>query len=101
MTAWRGLALALSWLTVLPVRTGTGSAPAAGVAAAAIRWAPVVGALVGAVSGALAWGLVAAGVPTLVAGLLGVAAGVLATRGMHVDVLADTVVGSRGYGPPE
>ncbi|AEA26712.1 Cobalamin synthase [Pseudonocardia dioxanivorans CB1190] len=101
MTAWRGLALALSWLTVLPVRAGTGSAPAAGVAAAAIRWAPVVGALVGAVSGALAWGLVAAGVPTLVAGLLGVAAGVLATRGMHVDGLADTADGLGCYGPPE
>ncbi|GAY08513.1 adenosylcobinamide-GDP ribazoletransferase [Pseudonocardia sp. N23] len=97
-TAARGFALALSWLTVLPVRTG---APAPGVAAAALRWAPLVGALVGAVSGLVAAGLAAAGVPVLVAGLLAVAVAALATRGMHVDGLADTADGLGCYGPPE
>ena len=93
-----GLALALSWLTVLPVRT---DAPTPGVAAAALRWAPLVGALVGAVSGLVAAALVLAGVPPLVAGLLAVAVGALATRGMHVDGLADTADGLGCYGPPE
>ena len=50
-----GLALALSWLTVLPVRAGP---PDARTAAAALRWAPVVGGLVGAATGAVLFGLV-------------------------------------------
>ncbi|MFC4950866.1 adenosylcobinamide-GDP ribazoletransferase [Pseudonocardia sp. GCM10023141] len=94
----RGLALALSWLTVLPVRTG---APDARTAANAIRWAPLVGALLGAVAGGVLLGLTALGVPALVAGLLAVATGALATRGMHLDGLADTADGLGCYGPPE
>jgi adenosylcobinamide-GDP ribazoletransferase len=93
-----GLALALSWLSVLPVRTG---APTPAVAAAAIRWAPLVGALLGAVAGAVLWGLAALGVPALVAGLLAVGLLAVGTRGMHVDGLADTVDGLGCYGPPE
>ena len=93
-----GLALALSWLTVLPVRTGT---PSPATAAAAIRWAPVVGALLGAAAGALLWGLVAVGVPAAVAAVLTVGALALGTRGMHLDGLADTADGLGCYGPPE
>src|SRR5438270_344770 len=50
----RGLALAPSWLTVLPVHAG---APDPRTAAWALRWAPVAGALVGAAAGraAFAW----------------------------------------------
>ena len=94
----KGLALALSWLTVLPVRAG---APDARTAAAALRWAPLVGGLVGAATGAVAVGLVALGVPTAVAGLLAVGFAGLATRGMHLDGLADTADGLGCYGPPE
>jgi adenosylcobinamide-GDP ribazoletransferase len=94
----RGLALALSWLTVLPVRTG---APDARTAAAALRWAPVVGGLVGAATGAVLVGLVAAGMPAAVAGLLAVGFAALTTRGMHLDGLADTADGLGCYGPPE
>ncbi len=94
----RGLALALSWLTVLPVRTG---APDARTAAAAIRWAPLVGALLGAAAGGLLVGLAALGVPPAVAGPLAVGFLALATRGMHVDGLADTADGLGCYGPPE
>jgi adenosylcobinamide-GDP ribazoletransferase len=94
----RGLVLALSWLTVLPVRTG---APDARTAASALRWAPVVGALVGAATGAVLVGLAALGVPPLVAGLLAVGFAGLATRGMHLDGLADTADGLGCYGPPE
>lgn len=94
----KGLALALSWLTILPVRTG---APDARTAAAAIRWAPLVGALVGALAGGVLLGLRAVGVPALVAGLLAVGALALLTRGMHLDGLADTADGLGCYGPPE
>lgn len=94
----RGLALALSWLTVLPVRTGD---PDARTAAAAIRWAPLVGALLGAAAGGLLLGLAGLGVPPAVAGLLTVGFLALATRGMHVDGLADTADGLGCYGPPE
>lgn len=94
----RGLALALSWLSVLPVRTG---APDARTAASALRWAPAVGALLGAVAGGLLLGLDLLGVPRLAAGLLTVGFLGLATRGMHLDGLADTADGLGCYGPPQ
>lgn len=102
-TALAGAALALSWLTVLPVRvrTGAGGALPDGVPASALRWAPVVGLGLGAAGGALLLGLAAAGVSPLVAGLLVVGAGALGTRGMHVDGLADTADGLGSYGAPE
>ncbi|WP_224402131.1 adenosylcobinamide-GDP ribazoletransferase [Pseudonocardia sp. ICBG1034] len=98
-----GLALAVSWLTVVParVRTSDDGALPDGVAAAALRWAPLVGAGFGVAGGALLTGLAAAGVSPLVAGLLTVGAGALATRGMHVDGIADTADGLGSYGPPE
>jgi adenosylcobinamide-GDP ribazoletransferase len=98
ISAARGLLLALSWLTVLPVRTG---APTPPVAAAAIRWAPLVGALLGVAAGALLLGLTALAVPPLAGGLLAVGFLALATRGMHLDGLADTADGLGCYGPPE
>lgn len=94
----RGLALALSWLTVVPVRSGP---PDPRAAAAAIRWAPAVGALLGALAGGILTGLAALGTPPLVAGLLAVGFLALATRGMHLDGLADTADGLGCYGPPE
>ncbi|WP_123678207.1 adenosylcobinamide-GDP ribazoletransferase [Couchioplanes caeruleus] len=79
-----GLRLALTTLTVLPVKPGRIDRRSAAVA---MSLAPLVGALLG---------LVLAGVhAVLPAGLLGaaltVAAGVLLTRGLHLDGLADTV----------
>nr|WP_222132108.1 adenosylcobinamide-GDP ribazoletransferase [Pseudonocardia sp. C8] len=90
-------------MTVLPVRVRTtpdGGLPD-GVAAAALRWAPVVGLGLGLAGGGLLVGLTALGVSPLVAGLVVVGAGALATRGMHVDGLADTADGLGSYGPPE
>ncbi|HWN36457.1 MAG TPA: adenosylcobinamide-GDP ribazoletransferase [Pseudonocardia sp.] len=94
-----GLRLALSWLTVLPVR-GPAEVDRR-VAAAAIRWAPVPGLLLGGASAALLYGLVALGVPPLLAALLALAGTALGTRGMHLDGLADTADGLGCYGPPE
>ncbi|RDI32547.1 cobalamin-5'-phosphate synthase [Rhodococcus sp. AG1013] len=94
-----GLSLALSWLTVLPVRGPHDIGRPEG--RRAIAAAPAVGALLGAaVAGAL-WVLSEAGLDPTLAGLLTVGALALATRGMHVDGLADTADGLGCYGAPE
>ncbi|MFI9818762.1 adenosylcobinamide-GDP ribazoletransferase [Saccharothrix variisporea] len=90
--------LALSWLTVLPVRVSTVDRRAAG---RAITWAPVVGALLGVVAAGVVAGLSALGAPPLLTGFLVVGGLALATRGMHLDGLADTADGLGCYGPPE
>ncbi len=87
-TVRAGLRLAVTTLTVLPLRAGRVDRPAAAVA---MGVAPAVGAVLGAVLGALLAGLVAAGLPAGVAGAVTVGAGVLLTRGLHLDGLADTV----------
>lgn len=93
-----GLRLALSWLSVLPV-----SAHRVDVRTCrqALAFAPLVGALIGAAAAGVLAGLTALGAPPLLAGLITVAGWTLATRGMHVDGLADTVDGLGCYGPPE
>jgi adenosylcobinamide-GDP ribazoletransferase len=53
---------------------------------------PVIGALVGVQTAAVAWGAVLI-LPPLPAATLGVAAGVLVTAAMHLDGLADTADG--------
>ena len=83
------------------VRTGPDGSLPDGAAAAALRWAPVVGLGLGVAGGGLLLGLVALGVAPFVAGLLVVGAGALGTRGMHLDGLADTADGLGTYGPPE
>jgi adenosylcobinamide-GDP ribazoletransferase len=93
-----GVRLAVTTLTVLPLRAGRVDRPAAAVA---MSVAPVVGALLGLVLAGLHAGLRAAGSPELVAAGLTVAAGALLTRGLHLDGLADTVdaLGSYRSGP--
>ena len=58
--------------------------------------APVVGALVGLVQAGTGLGLLALGTNALAAAVLTVAAGALATRGLHLDGLADTADGLGG-----
>jgi adenosylcobinamide-GDP ribazoletransferase len=82
-----GLRLALTTLTVLPVRAGRIDRRSAAVA---MSLAPVVGLLLGLVLAAVAAGLGAVA-PPLVTGAVTVAAAVLLTRGLHLDGLADTV----------
>jgi adenosylcobinamide-GDP ribazoletransferase len=94
-----GLRLALSWLTVLPVRgpDAVDRVPAG----RAIGLAPVVGVLLGVGATAVMWLVGEAGAADLVAGLVTVGALALGTRGMHVDGLADTADGLGSYGTPE
>ncbi|MEV6630806.1 adenosylcobinamide-GDP ribazoletransferase [Actinoplanes sp. NPDC051470] len=81
-----GLRLALTTLTVLPLRAGRVDRRAARTA---MSVAPLVGLLLGAVLAGLLWLLDSA--PPLVAGGVTVAVAVLLTRGLHLDGLADTV----------
>jgi adenosylcobinamide-GDP ribazoletransferase len=83
-----GLRLAVTTLTVLPVRAGRVDRAAA---AGAMSLAPAVGAGLGAMLAAALWVLRELGAPPLVAAAVTVAAAALLTRGMHLDGLADTV----------
>jgi adenosylcobinamide-GDP ribazoletransferase len=93
-----GLRLASSWLTVLPISVSTVDRRTAGTA---IAVSPLVGVLLGGASGGVLIGLSHLHCPPLLAGLLTVGLLAVATRGMHVDGLADTADGLGCYGPPE
>ncbi|WP_433302447.1 adenosylcobinamide-GDP ribazoletransferase [Actinoplanes sp. CA-030573] len=94
MSAGAGLRLAVTTLTVLPLRAGR-------VDRAAARWAmmlaPLVGLALAAVLAGLLWGMREVGFPPLVAAAVTVTAGVLLTRGLHLDGLADTMDGFGSY----
>ncbi|GIJ81148.1 adenosylcobinamide-GDP ribazoletransferase [Micromonospora phaseoli] len=92
-----GARLALTTLTVAPVRAGRIDRVTAGTAMAL---APVVGALLGVPLAGVLLTLGAVTAP-LVAAAVTVAVGALLTRGLHLDGLADTVdaLGSYRRGP--
>ncbi|MDD7968185.1 adenosylcobinamide-GDP ribazoletransferase [Actinomycetospora lemnae] len=90
-----GLALAIAMFTVVPVRASRIDRPAARVALAVV---PLVGVVLGAMLGAVAAGLVAAGAPGLLGGLVAVGLGAAATRGLHLDGLADLADGLGSHG---
>ena len=94
----QGGRLALSWLTVLPVPDQTVDRARAG---RAIAVSPLIGVLLGASATGVLAGLGWLRCPPLLAGLLVVGLLGLATRGMHLDGLADTADGLGCYGPPE
>jgi adenosylcobinamide-GDP ribazoletransferase len=93
-----GARLALTTFTVAPVRSGRIDRHTAGIA---MSLAPLVGAVLGAVLAGAGLGLRWLGAPAPVAGAVTVALGVLLTRALHVDGLADTADGLGSYRGPE
>ncbi len=97
---WRdGWRLAVGTLTVLPVRPP--EQVDARVARAMTTLAPLAFMPVALIAGGLGFATVALGWPSLVAGLLTVAATAWLTRAIHLDGLADTVDGLGSGRPTE
>jgi adenosylcobinamide-GDP ribazoletransferase len=86
---WAGLRLAVTLLTAIPL-PGRLAEPSRRTAAAAMYWAPVVGAAAGAVSaGVLLLAARAGHTGPLLASALAIGTGAVITRALHLDGLAD------------
>ncbi|MFC6429137.1 adenosylcobinamide-GDP ribazoletransferase [Nocardiopsis tropica] len=90
--------MALGTFTAFPVQAGRVDRATAGWAMA---WAPVVGAALGLLSGAVAAAGAWAGLAPSLAAVLAVGLGALATRGLHLDGLADLADGLGSGRPAE
>lgn len=99
-----GARLAVSMFTVVPVRAAAGdtdSGTDVGAARTALVLVPALGAVLGALLGGVAAGLTGLGAPALLAGLVAVGLGAAATRGLHLDGLADLADGLGTHGSAE
>jgi adenosylcobinamide-GDP ribazoletransferase len=93
-----GARLAVSFLTVIPAG---GCADGDAWLSRAAVWFPVVGALVGGGAAGVVLLADAAGLSPAVAGALALVFGIVATRGLHEDGLADTADGLGVHGTRE